>query len=273
MKRIDLHNHTTASDGTLTPAEAVVHARLLGLDAIAVTDHDTPAGLPEALDAGKAVGVEVIPGIEVSVDWQGRGIHILGYFIDPAAPSLRHLLNWVVAERRRRNEAIAALFREDGIDITLDKLVKSNPDSVIGRPHFAAALVEMGYASDVTDAFRRFLDRGQRYYRKREYIPLRRAFEVIRDAGGKAVFAHPLQYKLPEAELLGLTKTLVDAGAVGMECLYSLYDAEESDYLKGIAARFDLAVTGGSDFHGTRKPIEMGTPFVPYELLDKLWAR
>ena len=118
MKRIDLHNHTTASDGTLTPAEAVVHARLLGLDAIAVTDHDTPAGLPEALDAGQAVGVEVIPGIEVSVDWQGRGIHILGYFIDPAAPSLRHLLNWVVAERRRRNEAIAALFREDGIDLS-----------------------------------------------------------------------------------------------------------------------------------------------------------
>ena len=273
MKRIDLHVHTTASDGTFPPAEAVSHARDLGLAAIAITDHDTPAGLPEALAAGRALGVEVVPGIEVSVDYLGRGVHVLGYFIDPAAPSLRHLLNWVVAERRRRNAAVEELFRADGIDITVDSLVKRNPDSVIGRPHFAAALVEQGYASDVSDAFRRFLDRGQRYYLKRSYIPLRQAFDVIRDAGGKPVIAHPLQYRLSEDALLRLVTTLCDAGAVGMECLYSQYDAEETAYLKGLAARFGLLVTGGSDFHGTRKPIEMGTPEVPYELLEKLKER
>lgn len=271
--RIDLHVHTTASDGTLTPAEAVVHARLLGLRAIAVTDHDTPAGLPEAVNAGAELGVEVVPGIEISVDWHGRGIHVLGYFIDPAAASLRHLLNWVVGERRRRNETIAAAMRADGIDVTLRQLGDREPESVIGRPHFAAALVERGYASDVNDAFRRYLDRGQIYYRKREYIPLRQAFEVIRDAGGKAVMAHPLQYRLPEDELLTLVRTLTDAGAVGMECLYSQYDAQRSAYLMELAARFGLAVTGGSDFHGSRKPIEMGTPAVPYELLEKLRAR
>ena len=270
---IDLHNHTTASDGTLSPAETVVHAKLRGLSAIAVTDHDTPFGLPEAIEAGRAMNLEVVPGIEISVDYKGRGIHVLGYFIDPAASSLRGLLQWVVAERRRRNETIAAAMREDGIDVTLEKLVKSNPDSVLGRPHFAAALVEMGYASDVNDAFRRFLDRGQRYYRKRSYIPLRQAFEVIRDAGGKAVMAHPLQYKLPEEELLVLVRTLVDAGAVGMECLYSQYDEADSAYLMGLAERFGLCVTGGSDFHGKRKPIEMGTPPVPYELLEKLRER
>ncbi len=273
MKFIDLHTHTTASDGTLTPAESVVHAKLLGLSAIAITDHDTPFGIPEALEAGRAMGVEVVPGIEVSVDYQGRGIHVLGYFIDPAAASLRGLLQWVVAERRRRNETIAAAMRADGINVTVEGLVKSNPDSVLGRPHFAAALVEQGYASDVTDAFRRFLDRGQRYYRKRSYIPLRRAFEVIRDAGGKAVMAHPLQYKFPEEELLKLVKLMVDAGAVGMECMYSLYDEEETAYLMGLAERFGLCVTGGSDFHGSRKPIEMGTPKVPYELLEKLKER
>jgi hypothetical protein len=273
MKFIDLHVHTTASDGTFTPAEAVVHAKLLGLSALAVTDHDTPAGLPEALEAGRETGVEVVPGIEVSVDWRGRGIHVLGYFIDPAAPSLRHLLSWVVAERRRRNEAIAAQFRADGIPITVEGLARSSPESVIGRPHFAAALVELGYASDVNDAFRRYLNRDQRYYRKRSYIPLRQAFEVIRDAGGKAVMAHPLQYKLPEEELLVLVRTLVDAGAVGMECLYSQYDAEDSAYLMGLAERFGLCVTGGSDFHGARKPIEMGTPAVPYELLERLRER
>ena len=270
MKRIDLHVHTTASDGTMSPAEAVAHARLLGIDAIAVTDHDTPFGIPEALDAGSALGVEVVPGIEVSVDWFGRGVHVLGYFIDPAAPSLRHLLNWVVAERRRRNEAMAAAMRADGIGVTVDELVKSSPDSVIGRPHFAAALVKLGYADDVNDAFRRYLNRGQRYYRQRTYIPLRQAMDVILDAGGKPVMAHPLQYKLPEDELLTLVGTLRDAGAVGMECLYSQYEPGQSEYLMGLAANFGLAVTGGSDFHGSRKPIEMGTPAVPYELLERL---
>ena len=273
MKRIDLHVHTTASDGTMPPAEAVAHAKLLGLSAIAVTDHDTPFGIPEALEAGAALGVEVVPGIEVSVDYGGRGIHVLGYFIDPAAASLRHLLNWVVAERRRRNEEMAAAMRADGIDVTLDDLVKSNPDSVIGRPHFAAALAARGWADDVNDAFRRFLNKGQRYYRRRSYIPLRQAMDVILDAGGKPVMAHPLQYRLPEEELLALVKTLTDAGTVGMECLYSQYDAEESEYLMGLAARFGLCVTGGSDFHGARKPIRMGVPDVPYELLEALRER
>ena len=273
MKRIDLHVHTTASDGTFPPSEAVSHARELGLAAIAVTDHDTPAGIPEALEAGRALGVEVVPGIEVSVDYKGRGIHILGYFIDPAAPSLRHLLQWVVAERRRRNETIAAAMRADGIDITLHDLGGDDPASVIGRPHFAAALVERGYASDMGDAFRRFLDRGQVYYRKRAYIPLRQGLEVIRDAGGKPVMAHPLQYRFDEPELLALVRTLTDGGIVGMECLYSQYEPAQSDYLTGLAERFGLCVTGGSDFHGTRKPIEMGTPAVPYELLEKLRAR
>lgn len=273
MKLIDLHVHTTASDGTETPAGAVSHARALGLAAVAITDHDTPFGIPEALAAGRALGVEVIPGIEVSVDWRGRGVHILGYFIDPAAPGLRHLLSWVTEERRRRNERIAAAMRADGIDVTLEELAKQSPESVIGRPHFAAALAERGCADDINDAFRRYLNRGQRYFRKREYIPLRQAFEAVRDAGGKAVMAHPLQYKLPEAELLELIGTLADAGAVGMECLYSQYGPEETTYLKGLAARFGLCVTGGSDFHGARKPIEMGTPAVPYELLERLRER
>ena len=270
MKRVDLHVHTTASDGTMPPAEAVVHARLKGLSAIAITDHDTPAGIPEAVGAGADCGLEVIPGIEVSVDYQGKGIHILGYFIDPAAASLRHLLKWVVAERRRRNEQIAAAMRADGIDIRLSDLDGGSAESVVGRPHFAAALAERGYASDVSDAFARYLNRGQKYYRKRSYIPLRQGLEVIRDAGGKPVMAHPLQYRFPEPELLELVRTLSDGGIVGMECLYSAYDADQSEYLRGVAARFGLAVTGGSDFHGARKPIEMGTPDVPYALLERL---
>ena len=271
--RIDLHVHTTASDGTLSPSEAVVHARRLGLSAIAVTDHDTPAGIPDALAAGRDCGVEVVPGIEVSVDWRGSGIHILGYFIDPGAPSLRHLLNWVTAERRRRNELIAAAMRADGIDVRLSDLDGGDPASVVGRPHFAAALVARGRADSIDDAFRRFLNKGRAYYRQRAYIPLRQGLDVIRDAGGKPVMAHPLQYRFAEPELLELVRALADGGVVGMECLYSGYGAAQSDYLKGLAERFGLCVTGGSDFHGARKPIEMGTPDVPYELLEALKAR
>ncbi len=272
MKRIDLHNHTTASDGTLTPAEAVCLARDLGLAAIAITDHDTPAGIPAALEAGERCGVEVVPGIEVSVDYEGRGIHILGYFIDPAAPSLRRLLDWVAAERRRRNEEIAAAMRADGIQLTLSDLNGGDETQIIGRPHFAAALVSMGYAASIDDAFARFMNRGQPYYRKRTYIPLHEGLEVIRAAGGKPVMAHPLQYRYDEAELLRLVGTLKDSGVVGMECLYSQYIPEESEYLMTFARRFGLCVTGGSDFHGTRKPIRMGTPEVPYELLETLRA-
>lgn len=270
MKRIDLHNHTTASDGTFTPAEAVCNARDLGLAAIAITDHDTPAGIPAALEAGERCGVEVVPGIEVSVDYEGRGIHILGYFIDPAAPSLRRLLDWVAAERRRRNEEIAAAMRADGIRLTLSDLDGGDERQIIGRPHFAAALVTMGYAASIDDAFARFMNRGQPYYRKRSYIPLHEGLDVIRSAGGKPVMAHPLQYRYDEDALLRLIDTLTQGGVVGMECLYSQYTPEESAYLMALARRYGLCVTGGSDFHGTRKPIRMGTPEVPYELLETL---
>ena len=186
---------------------------------------------------------------------------------------MRQLLRWVTDERRRRNGEIAAAMRADGIPVTLEGLSKSSPESVVGRPHFAAALVSLGLATDENDAFRRDLNKGTPYFRKRRYIPLRQAFEVIRDAGGKAVMAHPLQYRLPEEDLPELVKTLTDAGAVGMECLYSQYGPAETEYLKSLAQRFDLCVTGGSDFHGSRKPIEMGTPKVPYALLEGLRAR
>jgi len=267
---IDLHCHTTASDGTFTPTEAVEHARALGLRALAVTDHDTAAGVPEALAAGEARGVEVVPGIEVSVDWRGFGVHILGYFIDPAAPALTELLDWVAAERTRRNGEIAAAMRADGIDVTLEALAERNPGAVLGRPHFAALLAETGRAADVADAFRRYLNRGMRYYRPRRYIPLAEGLSVIRGAGGKPVMAHPLQYPLNGEERRTLVADLKAAGIVGMECLYSRYDAAQTEQLLALARRFGLCVTGGSDFHGARKPIELGTPQVPYELLEQL---
>lgn len=271
MQHIDLHVHTTASDGTLTPSEVVCHAKALGLAAIAVTDHDTHEGIKEALEAGKQYGIEVVPGIEISVDYHCRGIHVLGYFIDPDSPAMAELLDWVIAERKRRNRLIAKAMQDDGIPVYVEDLREKYPDSVVGRPHFAAALVDLGYAESIKDAFDRYLNRGCPYFRKREYIPIANAFRVIRDAGGKAVIAHPYQYRFSEQELLEMLGTLKSAGAVGMECLYYGYSPEQMASLKALAGCFGLCVTGGSDFHGARKPqIEMGTPDVPYELLEIL---
>lgn len=272
---IDLHIHTTASDGSFSPSEAVCHAKKLGLAAIAVTDHDTADGVAEALAAGAEMGVEVVPGIEVSVDYLGYGVHILGYFIDPNAKALEELLDWVVAERERRNGEIAAAMAADGLPVSLELLHEKYPDSIIGRPHFAACLVENGLVKSVKEGFDKYLSPGGRYYRRRQYIPIERAFDVIHRSGGKAVFAHPFQYGFDHSELLELTALLKSLGAVGMECVYSGYTPRQVEYLKGIAASFGMCITGGSDFHGTGKPhIAMGSGTggmeVPYKLLKEL---
>lgn len=269
MKRIDLHVHTTASDGSLTPSEAVCHANALGLSAIAITDHDTCAGVREALAAANTVGIEVIPGIEISVNYQGLGVHVLGYFIDSDSSAIKRSLAWINDERTQRNRVMADALLADGIDIHLDEIQANNPESVISRPHFAAELVKLGLAVSIRDAFDRYIGIGQKYFRPREYFPIQDAFDIIREAGGKAVLAHPLQYRLEEPDLQRMIKTMKDAGAVGLECLYYGYRPERMAYLQKLATKYDLCVTGGSDYHGSGKPeIEMGVPTISYDLLE-----
>lgn len=275
MKLIDLHIHTSESDGTLTPGETVEYALKKGLSAIAITDHDTADGVKPAMKLGQSLGFEVISGIEVSTDYLGHGVHILGYFIDPDSPALQRLLDWVIEDRNTRNDKIIEAMRSDGLDISGALLDQMFPKAVIGRPHFAAYLVSRGLAENVTDAFTKYLNRGKRYHRLRTYLPIEQAIDVITAAGGKAVFAHPLQYRMEEDQLLKLTRCLVDCGIKGMECLYSGYTVEQSAYLMELAKRFGLCVTGGSDFHGSRKPqIDMGSGTgslaVPYSLLEAL---
>lgn len=278
MKLIDLHAHTTASDGTFTPAELVEYAAKKGLAAVAITDHDTAAGAVQASELGEKYGVEVVPGIEISAEYLGYGIHILGYFIDPAAPAMTRVLDWVIQERKRRNRQIIELMRADGVEVSAVGLAERFPGAVIGRPHLAAALVENGLCGSVQEGFSRYLNVGKKYYLPRTYLPLETAFECIRLSGGKAVFAHPLQYRMGKRELLTLTGRLVDVGCVGMECLYSGYTAGQSGYLRDIAGRFGLCVTGGSDFHGSRKArIDLGSGMgdlaVGYEVLEELRRR
>jgi predicted metal-dependent phosphoesterase TrpH len=275
MKSIDLHAHTTKSDGTLTPAELVRLAKESGLAAVAVTDHDTVGGLAEARAEGEKLGVEVVPGIEVSTGWQHTEIHLLGYLFDPAAPELTPAIEWVINDRRERNEKMAALMRADGIPVTAEEMYRRYPESTVGRPHFAVKLMECGLASSVKDAFARYLAPGQKYYVRRNHIPFDRAVEILRDSGGKTVLAHPFQYKFDDGRLRELLDYCRDVGVAGMECLYSGYTPEQEKYLEALAGEYGFLVTGGSDFHGDHKPeIKLGTGTgglrVPYELLEEL---
>lgn len=275
MRYIDLHVHTTKSDGTVPPEDIAAAAAKAGLSAIAVTDHDTVAGIEAAAAAGKEWGVEVVPGVELSSGWEHHEIHLLGYCFDPASEALRPALEWVIKDRRDRNEKMAALMREDGIPVTAEELYARYPQSTVGRPHFAVKLMERGLASSVKDAFARYLAPGQKYYVRRHFIPFDEAVGVVRRAGGRAVLAHPFQYKLGDGELRRLLDYCVSVGLEGMECLYSGYTPQQEKYLLDLAGEYGLRVTGGSDYHGAHKPdialgFGTGDLRVPYELLEKL---
>ena len=273
MKTIDLHVHTTASDGTASPAEAVRLASELGLAAIAVTDHDTVSGYAEAAEAGRGLGLEVVPGVELSSRY-GRTIHILGYFLRTESPALTRVLDGIVAERDERNRKMAAMMQADGIPADYDQMLQRF-GPVIGRPNFGQLLVELGLADSVQDAFDRYIEKGQRYYLPRKMLSIERSVEVIREAGGVPVLAHPYQYRLEESALRQLIEHCMDHGLLGMECRYSLYDEQQSQSLLALAREYGLIPTGGSDFHGANKPhIALGTGTgqlaVPAEWLETL---
>ena len=273
MRVVDLHVHTTASDGTYRPAEAVSLASGLGLSAIAITDHDTAAGYVEAAEAGACFGLEVIPGIEISTSYFGV-VHILGYFINPDSDELLPVLEWVVKDRDERNRKMAAMMAADGLPISYEEM-QQRFGPVIGRPHFGAMLVELGYAKDMQDAFDHYIEKGQKYFLPRHFLSIEESIGIIRKAGGVPVLAHPFQYQLGEERLRLLIEHCMEHGLIGMECLYSLYDEEQSAYLLKLAAEYGLTPTGGSDFHGNNKPnislgIGTGSLAVPYEYLENL---
>lgn len=270
MRALDLHVHTTASDGTCSPRETVWRASVQGLKAIAITDHDTILGHAEALSAGFDYGVEVVPGIEVSTK-HGVSVHILGYYIENLIP----LLEGIVNDRDRRNEKVAALMAADGLPVSYRRM-KERFGEVIGRPHFGRVLVELGLAESVNDAFERFVGKGKKYYVPRTIIEIGTSVESIVQSGGVPVLAHPFQYKKSDAELRELIELCMEHGLRGLECRYSGYDAEQVAYLEKLAEEYGLLKTGGSDFHGDNKPhIHLGTGIageldVPYEWLDRL---
>lgn len=270
---IDLHVHTTASDGTETPENAVRLAAKLGLRAIAITDHDTALGCAEAMRAGAALGVEVIPGLEISTKFESA-VHILGYSVKIDSPVLTRVTEWEINDRDARNERMCALMAADGLPISYE-MMRERFGVVVGRPHFARVLVELGLAQSVSDAFDRLVGKGKKYYLARNFLSLESSVETICAAEGIAVLAHPFQYRLDDAGLRRLIEQCMEYGLRGMECRYTGYSAQMTDYLEALAEEYGLLKTGGSDFHGKNKPeIALGTGEgrlnVPYEWLEKL---
>ena len=278
MRKIDLHVHTNISDGSESPEDTVRYAARLGLAAIAITDHDTANGVLRAKRAGEEYGVEVVAGLELGCGYLGKEVHMLAYDIDPDSEHIAPTLEWIVNDRDERNKKMVELMAADGLIIDLDELKERHRGSIIGRPHFALCLVEQGLADSVQDAFRRYLDPGQKYYIRRHFLTIEEAAAMIRRAGGRAVLAHPRQYRLDDEHLNELFERCKNAGVSGVECYYSGYSPEESAKYRALAESYGMCATAGSDWHGSHKPhIELGSGINgelngPYELLEKLRA-
>jgi 3',5'-nucleoside bisphosphate phosphatase len=266
---IDLHTHSTASDGLLEPAALVRAAHESGLDVIALTDHDSIDGVGEAIAAGQRLGVEVIAGVEINTDLaEGSGeAHILGYFLHWQDPALQQQLAIRRAARERRGQQMVAQLNAIGIPITWDQ-VRRHADGAVGRPHVAAALIDLGIVTSVDEAFAVYLGRGKPGYVKRDPFTPQQAIALIQAGGGVASLAHPAG--IPTLETLLVS--LVGAGLVGLETYYGQYDAETIARLLGLCQRFNLVPTGGSDYHGPgMHPTPLGgQPPLPESSLEHL---
>ncbi len=281
---IDLHTHTTASDGSLPPAALVQKAQKIGLTALAVTDHDTIAGLAEAAAAAQELGLDFIAGVELSVEDAGGRFHLLGYGFDPENAELGEKLSDLRRSRTARNMQMAEKMAALGLPVTMDDVKaaahKSGDEAdVIARPHFAAALIAKGIVGSVQEAFDTYLASGKPLYLAKEVLTPADAIALLHRAGGVAVMAHPGLVPLSEAALAERVAALHnDAGLDGLEALYSQHSPGDTARFLALAARHGLLVTGGSDFHGTPKPhvplgvVSDGKP-APSDLLSVLRTR
>ena len=282
MKYIDLHVHSTVSDGTLTPSELVDHAVEMGLSAFALTDHDTIRGVAEAKDRAawhktRGRAIEVYSGVEISAAYKKRDIHILGLLVDETNEILDCTLSAFLENRIRRNERMIEKFAEHGIELTMENLSDGAESAVLTRAHFATALMKKGIVASVQEAFEKYVGDDGPCYVPREYMSPEQAIGSIKKAGGIPVLAHPLLYNLPHDELYALVDHLKKAGLAGIEVYYSTNRGQDEVNLKALANHFGLIATGGSDFHGSVKPhielgIGKGNLKIPYSVLENVIA-
>ena len=275
MEQIDLHVHSNASDGTYTPTEVILTAKQAGLSAIALTDHDTVAGIKEAKEAAKVQNIELIVGSEFSCHYQNTEIHILGFFLNETNEELLTNFHVLVENRKKRNLSMIEKFNLAGIPITLEMLYANNPNTVITRAHFARALLELGVVSSKDQAFQKYLNSNCPFYVPRPKLDPKEIIGVIKRAGGMAFLAHPMLYHLGYQQVSSMLDSLIEYGLEGVEVYHSSNHALESSHLKSMALSKNLLISGGSDFHGSNKPDiaigkGRGNLFIPYEWLEHM---
>jgi 3',5'-nucleoside bisphosphate phosphatase len=275
---IDLHTHSTASDGSDPPSALMTLAARQNLSAIALTDHDTVEGLAEARAAAADAGVRLVQGCELSCEVGSATMHLLVYFLADEPGPLQDRLSGLQAARADRNRRIVGVLQDHGLDVTLDEILAEAGDGSVGRPHVAGVLLRKGYVSSVQEAFDQWLAKGRPAYLDRERLLPAEAIALAHASGAVAVLAHPTSLGFDGPELEHFVAGLAAAGLDGMECEYGRYSPELRGTLRAMAGRLGLAVTGGSDYHGRYKPdIELGSGLgdlaVPDDLLDALEAR
>lgn len=285
MKKIDLHVHSVFSDGSETTETLVRLAVEANLSAFALTDHDTTDGYKSLYEAASKHNaglpleeqLEVLPGVEISAAYKDKDIHILGLLVDPENTEFNSLLKSAEKERIARNIKMINNLKEAGLDISYDDIVALSPDSIITRAHFGKYLVDKKIVNDYPAAFEKYLGDDTPYYVARNFTSPKDAIEGIIKAGGIPVLAHPIIYRLPVPELESLVDNLISYGLRGIETIYSSHSKQDENYVRGLAKRKGLIITGGSDFHGKPKPaisigVGRGNLNIPYEVLEELRA-
>lgn len=276
-KYIDLHTHTVCSDGSMTPTELVHHAKAAGLSAVAVSDHDTADGVAEAVAAGQACGIQVIPAIELSAVSKTE-THILGYFIDPTSPALVQAVDNIRRVRTERIGETCEMLSKYDIHVTLDEVKQKAGGGILCRAHIAKLMTEKGYSESPKAAFAKWLNVGCPCYSESQALTDTEAIDLIRHSGGDAYLAHLHLTKKTGDELEDFVKHLVDAGLAGIEGYYTDYTPDMAETYRALAKKYDLKLSGGTDFHGAFKPhISIGRGLgdmrIPYSVLEGMQER
>jgi len=268
---VDLHTHSTASDGIYTPAELLHRAKDAGLRVLALTDHDSTDGLQEAAQVAGKLDIDLIPGIEINTDVAGGEVHVLGYFLEYERPAFQGVLKVLRDARVRRGQRMVELLNEQGVAISWER-VREIAQGSVGRPHIAQALMEAGYVQSIGEAFDKYIGKGCSAYVPRYKLTPVDAVRFIASANGLPVIAHPLELPGLE-ELRNWLPGLCEAGMLGLETYYGSYTDEEVQTLRALADEYHLIPTGGSDFHGPGiHPTPLGGRHVPYEMVERLKA-
>lgn len=274
--KVDLHTHSTASDGSDPPARVIEAAAEATLGAVALTDHDTQEGIAEAQEAADQIGIELVPGVELSLQFDTGGMHLVVLWLTPEPGPLQDRLQALQDGRGSRNEQIVELLTEAGMPVTIEEVLEEAGGGSVGRPHIAAVMMRHGYVPDIRTAFDEWLGAGKPAYVGRPRLEPEEAIGLARESGAVPVLAHPHTLGITTAAAMAeLLTRLCAAGLVGLEAIYSSYHAHERAGYADLARRFGLAPSGGSDYHGTYKPgLELGSGYgdlvVPGEVLEHL---